>query len=102
MKHSLRRFLSLGVVVVSHGGVIRLAAFPGASGKPTRCFSCPRRGACPILLDLLEALVIVLATYLTVSMGSHDPAFYLRATEWMKDLRLGLIEGPPPVSKGFV
>src|SRR5207302_9087181 len=53
----------------------------------------------PLLLELLQALIVALATYLIVRWDMVGPI--LRVSNWMKTLRLGNPGSPPPPPTGL-
>lgn len=97
MKHSLRSLFSLGVVVILTAFLFTTLHQPGAwSSFPLSLVPLPWRS--PLILELLQALIVALATYLIVRWDMMVPL--LRVSNWMKTLRLGSHEEPPPPTKG--
>src|SRR5438309_6027223 len=98
MKHSVRSLFSLGVVVV-------LTAFLFTSLHEPKVWKefplslLPHPWRFPLLLELLQALIVALATYLIVRWDMVGPI--LRVSNWMKTLRLGNPGSPPPPPTGL-
>ncbi len=99
MRHSLRSFLSLAFIVVLTAFLFTSLHQPGAwDNLPLSLL--PHAWRLPLLLDLLQALVVALATYLIVRWNMMVPL--LRVSDWMKTLRLGSAEESPlPLTKGL-
>ncbi len=99
MKHSLRSFFSLAFIVVLTAFLFTSLHQPGAwDNLPLSLL--PHTWHWPLLLDLLQALVVALATYLIVKWNIMVPLMHV--SDWMKTLRLGSVEeSPPPPTKGL-
>src|SRR5258706_13818193 len=98
MKHSLRSIFSLGAIVVVTAFLFNSLHKPGAWHRlPLSLF--PHTWRHPILLELLQAMIIAMATYLIVRWNMMVPL--LRVSDWMKTLRLGSTEEPPPPTQGL-
>src|SRR5262245_61431490 len=100
MKHSFRMFLSLGVIVILTAYGFTYLHQP-AVWKVFPLVLLPMSWHhFPYILELLQALIIALATYLIVRWDLMRPV--LHVTEWMKDLRLGKEESPPPPTQNLL
>lgn len=99
MSSKILRFILLGVVVVLSAMLFNALHSPSVwKAYPLALF--PRVWRHAVVLDVLQALVIVLATSLIVRWDLLAPLSL--ATEWMKDLRLGApVHTPPPLPKGI-
>ncbi len=93
MKHSFRSFFTLAVVVVLSAFLFTSLHQPGAWGRLPLSL-LPRPWHSSLLLELLQALIVALATYLVVRWNMMIPL--LRISDWMKTLRLGSADEPPP------
>src|SRR5438477_13187893 len=99
MKHSLRSLFSLGIVVVLTTFLFSSLHQPGA-WRSFPLSLLPRAWRLPVLLELLQAMIVALATYLIVRWDMMVPL--LRVSDWMKKLRLGHHEStPPPLTEGL-
>src|SRR5438132_1102922 len=99
MKHSLRSFFSLAIIVVLTAFLFNSLHRAGAWSRfPLSLL--PHAWRSPLLLELLQALIVALATYLIVRWDMMIPL--LRVSDWMKSLRLGSREDPPPPPIGLL
>src|SRR5579862_5326655 len=72
MKHSFRLFLALGIIVVLTAYLFTFLHRPGAwHAFPLSLF--PHAWRHPVLLELMQALIIALATYLIVRWNLMIP-----------------------------
>src|SRR4051794_28411900 len=99
MKHSLRSFFSLATIVVVTAFLFTSLHRPGAwRNFPLSLVPHPWRSS--LILELLQALIVALATYLVVRWDMMVPL--LRVSDWMKSLRLSSHEeAPPPLTNGL-
>src|SRR6185295_8356808 len=99
MKQSLRLVFSLLIIVVVTAILFTFLHDP----KAWRSFPLlliPRSWRTTLSLELLQALVIAIATYLIVRWDLTTPI--RRSTEWLKNLRLGGVEETlPPRTEGL-
>ncbi len=99
MKHSWRLFLFLALIVALTAYLFTSLHLPEA-WKSFPLSLVPPAWRSPLLLELLQALIVAMATYLIVRWDMIVPL--LRASDWMKTLRLGSHkELPPPLTKGL-
>ncbi len=98
MKHSLRSFVSLTFIVVLTAFLFTSLHQPEAwDNLPLSIL--PHAWRSQLLLDLLQALVVALATYLIVRWNMMVPLMHV--SDWMKTLRLGSTEESPPPTNGL-
>src|SRR5438093_5919319 len=93
MKHSWRSILALAVIVVVTVFLFTSLDRPGA-WKSFPLSLLPHGWRFPFVLELLQALIVALATYLVVRWDMMIPV--LRVSNWMKTLRLGNGEEASP------
>src|SRR5882672_8659250 len=99
MKHSLRSLFFLAVIVVLTAFLFTSLHQP-AAWKNLPLSLLPRAWHSPLLLELLQALIVALATYLIVRWDMMIPL--VRVSDWMKSLRLGSHADPPPPPQGLI
>ncbi len=99
MKRSFIFSLILGLIVIAATAIFRLLHSPNA-WHVFPLVLLPLGWHFPILLDLLQALIVALATYLVVRWDLMGPM--LAVTEWMKNLRTNRESPPPPVTQSLL